>query len=46
VRTEQGFAGRGEDLLGVPVMLHYPSGLIDPEDHGPDGGVGQQSSDL
>ena len=40
--AEQGPAGRGsEDFLGIPVMLHYPSGWIYPQDQSPHGGMGQ-----
>jgi hypothetical protein len=46
VGTDQGFAGRGEDFQGTAVMLIYPPSLIYPDDQGPRGGVGKQSSDL
>src|SRR5215510_6814281 len=46
VSTEEGLAGRSEDLQRTPVMLDDPSGLIDPDDQRPHGGVGQQGGDL
>ena len=46
VGTDQGFARRGEDFQRTPVMLIYPPSLIYPDDQGPPGGVGKQSSDL
>ena len=46
VGAEQRLAGRGEDFQRTPVMLIDPPGLIHPEDQGPRGGVGKQSSDL
>ena len=46
VGTEQGYTRRGEDFQRTPVMLIYPPSLVYPDDQGPRGGVGKQSSDL